>query len=886
MPTKSGVPVSNLVRVARDGSAIIIKTDDGQYVRTSADGSGERQSAATISALTASGSWRRVTSADRSEYAEAAVLAAGKVFVEGESDRPNLFRVPPTVQKSIRSALETYGPVLSDDDREIARRLGSQNQVERSDIEWMHRFFENIEKALALHGGRRGQSWAKKILSEEPVTAGAGCTHPAFMDEEDLLFVAGTDGLEYDEDELDLELEDDDLIDTPFDTLYAVDPADGSVYLWQDGEFTPLDLKDGEIERRKLVEVDPETAELFAAAIDSGKATPLADLFPEERNLFALAESEIDWDFIDVITAAGWGHMSRAERRANAAKQLRDRKGRWIEMGGLVRFRKGLKTQTGEVIGRSGNTVSVRHSDGSGVSRDVSARSIEVIDRVATLPTAQDSVDDSDGYYSDVNEPELPWEEERQTDAWNFVEADEDNPRAYYVNEDTGEMRDPDTGKTLPAAKKPVGLPAVPAQSASDDDGYYSDVNEPELPWEEERQTDAWTVVEADEDNPTAYARNEDTGEKRDYETGEPIDEDDDSFSAKAVIADATGYSPVERSVNAQRQPRGAGGKFGGGSPAPVGQELKAFAKAKLPEGLPLVTDPKKLIEDYLKRAGAQPASVTAAGEPVVEPLYLAVVDAVDKTAVLDVMSITPDQNGQAAAFRREAGEWVAAPDLLLDVQGDTPPPLVELNDEALIKSVLQQVDESDGQSVPDEGPSQTEVVTAAAYSDDERGKLAKKGYALPDGSFPIKNVSDLENAVQAYGRAKDKTAARKHIRKRARALNRTDLVPDDWKNLSAEEPVVAGELFGEYGEVLVAAGIPGVADTPEDFRNVERLKRYWTTGPGGAKIRWGTKGDLTRAHRYLSKYVGSKRAWGLAQNLHKRIFGMTNAERDKMMGH
>lgn len=65
--------------------------------------------------------------------------------------------------------------------------------------------------------------------------------------------------------------------------------------------------------------------------------------------------------------------------------------------------------------------------------------------------------------------------------------------------------------------------------------------------------------------------------------------------------------------------------------------------------------------------------------------------------------------------------------------------------------------------------------------STDEREKLADAGKALPDGSFPIANVSDLHNAIQAYGRAKDKAAAKRHIIKRARALGATDALPEGW---------------------------------------------------------------------------------------------------------
>ena len=64
-------------------------------------------------------------------------------------------------------------------------------------------------------------------------------------------------------------------------------------------------------------------------------------------------------------------------------------------------------------------------------------------------------------------------------------------------------------------------------------------------------------------------------------------------------------------------------------------------------------------------------------------------------------------------------------------------------------------------------------------YSDEERKELADKGFALSDGSFPIKDLKDLKNAIQAYGRAKDQARAAKFIVKRAKALGAEDLIPD-----------------------------------------------------------------------------------------------------------
>ncbi len=68
-------------------------------------------------------------------------------------------------------------------------------------------------------------------------------------------------------------------------------------------------------------------------------------------------------------------------------------------------------------------------------------------------------------------------------------------------------------------------------------------------------------------------------------------------------------------------------------------------------------------------------------------------------------------------------------------------------------------------------------------FSEEERSKAAESGAAMPDGSFPIKNTSDLHNAIKAVGRAKDPAAAKKHIISRARALGAAKELPEGWTN-------------------------------------------------------------------------------------------------------
>lgn len=61
--------------------------------------------------------------------------------------------------------------------------------------------------------------------------------------------------------------------------------------------------------------------------------------------------------------------------------------------------------------------------------------------------------------------------------------------------------------------------------------------------------------------------------------------------------------------------------------------------------------------------------------------------------------------------------------------------------------------------------------------------------------------------------------------------------------------------------------------ETPGTAADTERLKRYWTDGPGGAKIRWGVPGDFDRCVAEVTKYMPAN-AKGYCANLHRRATG------------
>lgn len=75
----------------------------------------------------------------------------------------------------------------------------------------------------------------------------------------------------------------------------------------------------------------------------------------------------------------------------------------------------------------------------------------------------------------------------------------------------------------------------------------------------------------------------------------------------------------------------------------------------------------------------------------------------------------------------------------------------------------------------------------------------------------------------------------------------------------------------------------PVSGDAADALLQIENLRQYWTTGPGGVKVRWGTDGDLTRCHDLVSRATRddptftSDDAWGFCNNLHKRLFGVPN---------
>jgi hypothetical protein len=92
-------------------------------------------------------------------------------------------------------------------------------------------------------------------------------------------------------------------------------------------------------------------------------------------------------------------------------------------------------------------------------------------------------------------------------------------------------------------------------------------------------------------------------------------------------------------------------------------------------------------------------------------------------------------------------------------------------------------------------------TVEKKEFSQAERDKAAESGAAMKDGSYPISSKEDLKNAIQAFGRAKNKKATKAHIIARAKDLGAEDALPDSWKP-GADKALRFGDLRKDLSDV------------------------------------------------------------------------------------
>lgn len=112
------------------------------------------------------------------------------------------------------------------------------------------------------------------------------------------------------------------------------------------------------------------------------------------------------------------------------------------------------------------------------------------------------------------------------------------------------------------------------------------------------------------------------------------------------------------------------------------------------------------------------------------------------------------------------------------------------------------------------------DLVAAGAdkWTAERRAYAVQQGWAMPNGEFPIETDADWYSARQSIGRAKNRAAAVRHLRKRAKVL---DIPRDEYEGITASV-------------LVLIASTPGSGKFQETEVERDSMGRFMEEGDGG----------------------------------------------------
>jgi len=539
--------------------------------------------------------------------------------------------------------------------------------------------------AWALWGGDSGKSWASRIVESEDkknkkgVSAGGYDQSPrvdfsAFTEKTDFYVRIRLDG-------------------TGIDRLYRV-LTDGMCQVWDDGcwddmgdisfDFITYDkaLDDPYDSCKKIhVPVDLKTAVAVSALFDSDpyRAVKIVEIEPEETTLFEKSMAELDWDVFDQLsddqlevddywddglTASGTatfaeeadstpGVYTEEERSENASTQVRDRLGRFAEVGQRVVIGGNYNYQ-GNITALDGATKQISVELDNGTSVDVPGDSVQDVSTFEPIPVSSPTATPLD-YTGILGEPRVPIDQPNAmlpgrlppltaTDT-NLLVNDWDSWVAgqRLAPEYSGDPLPPFVPKEVPDINTAMGR-------------YYEGAFNPDG-----STKPGW--------NPAVAQNVFNEPLLRDW-----LDERYANNSGEIGYHNRGWYTPPVT-------PRST----------PVEQK-KTRSEVYDPTNVAYWNDRFNPVNFSITAAADdKPLTPETSDVPV---MYLAIVADDDPQAVMELVALVPASKTSNApfAYKREPGKWVADNQIISDLRSATPPPVIVLDNE-MLSEVTEQID-------------------------------------------------------------------------------------------------------------------------------------------------------------------------------------------------